>query len=44
METVGDLDFVVAATEVAPVVEWFVSRPEREGDHGAGRDQGQRPV
>ena len=27
METVGDLDFIVAATEVAPVVEWFVSRP-----------------
>ena len=26
METVGDLDFLVAATEVAPVVEWFVSR------------------
>jgi len=27
METVGDLDFIVAATEVAPVVEWFVTRP-----------------
>lgn len=27
LETVGDLDFIVAATEVAPVVEWFVSRP-----------------
>lgn len=27
METVGDLDFIVAATEVGPVVEWFVSRP-----------------
>ncbi|MBI5766807.1 MAG: DNA polymerase/3'-5' exonuclease PolX [Verrucomicrobia bacterium] len=27
METVGDLDFLVAATEVAPVVEWFVTRP-----------------
>jgi DNA polymerase (family X) len=27
METVGDLDFIVAATEVEPVVEWFVSRP-----------------
>ncbi len=27
METVGDLDFIVAATEVAPIVEWFVSRP-----------------
>ena len=27
METVGDLDFLVAADEVAPVVEWFVSRP-----------------
>lgn len=27
METVGDLDFLVAATEVAPVVEWFVGRP-----------------
>lgn len=27
METVGDLDFIVAATDVAPVVEWFVARP-----------------
>ncbi|MEZ0216328.1 MAG: DNA polymerase/3'-5' exonuclease PolX [Rariglobus sp.] len=27
METVGDLDFIVAATEVAPVVEWFVTQP-----------------
>ncbi len=26
METVGDLDFIVAAEEVAPVVEWFVTR------------------
>lgn len=27
METVGDIDFIVAATEVAPVVEWFVTMP-----------------
>ncbi len=27
METVGDLDFIVAATEVAPVVAWFVGMP-----------------
>jgi len=27
METVGDLDFIVAAGEVAPVVEWFVALP-----------------
>jgi DNA polymerase (family 10) len=27
METVGDLDFIVAATEVEPVVNWFVSLP-----------------
>ncbi|HYD85449.1 MAG TPA: DNA polymerase/3'-5' exonuclease PolX [Opitutus sp.] len=27
METVGDLDFIVAADEVAPVVEWFVAQP-----------------
>jgi len=27
METVGDLDFIVAAAQVGPVVEWFVSRP-----------------
>jgi DNA polymerase (family 10) len=27
LETVGDLDFIVAARDVAPVVEWFVSRP-----------------
>jgi DNA polymerase (family X) len=27
METVGDLDFLVATTEPAPVVEWFVTRP-----------------
>ena len=27
METVGDLDFIVAATDVAPVVDWFVTRP-----------------
>ncbi|OYV01428.1 MAG: histidinol-phosphatase, partial [Verrucomicrobiales bacterium VVV1] len=25
METVGDLDFIVAATDVAPVVEWFTT-------------------
>lgn len=25
VETVGDLDFIVSATEVEPVVEWFVS-------------------
>ena len=27
METIGDLDFLVAATEIAPVVEWFTTRP-----------------
>jgi DNA polymerase (family 10) len=27
METVGDLDFIVAATEVGPVVDWFVAMP-----------------
>jgi DNA polymerase (family 10) len=27
METVGDLDFIVAATDIAPVVEWFVTMP-----------------
>jgi DNA polymerase (family 10) len=27
METVGDLDFLAAATDVEPVIEWFVSRP-----------------
>lgn len=27
LETVGDLDFIVAATEVTPVVDWFVSQP-----------------
>ena len=27
METVGDLDFIVAAEDVAPVVEWFVAQP-----------------
>ena len=26
METVGDLDFIVAATDIAPVVEWFVAQ------------------
>ena len=26
LETVGDLDFIVAASDVAPVVEWFVTR------------------
>ena len=26
-ETVGDLDFIVAASEIAPVVEWFVAQP-----------------
>jgi DNA polymerase (family 10) len=26
LETVGDLDFIVAAGEVGPVVEWFVTR------------------
>ena len=27
METVGDLDFIVSSSEVAPVVEWFVGLP-----------------
>lgn len=27
LETVGDLDFIVAATEVTPVVDWFVALP-----------------
>jgi DNA polymerase (family 10) len=27
METVGDLDFIVAATEVAPVMDWFCAQP-----------------
>ncbi len=27
METVGDLDFLVAAADVAPVVEWFTTLP-----------------
>lgn len=27
LETVGDLDFIVAASDVAPVVEWFVAMP-----------------
>jgi len=27
METVGDIDFIVSATEVNPVVEWFVAMP-----------------
>jgi DNA polymerase (family X) len=26
METVGDIDFIVAATDVGPVVEWFVTQ------------------
>jgi DNA polymerase (family 10) len=28
LETVGDLDFLVAAEEWAPVVDWFITRPE----------------
>jgi DNA polymerase (family X) len=28
METVGDLDFLVATTEPAPVVEWFIKQPD----------------
>ncbi|MBI4624225.1 MAG: histidinol-phosphatase, partial [Verrucomicrobia bacterium] len=27
LETVGDLDFIVAATDVTPVVAWFVAMP-----------------
>jgi len=27
LETVGDLDFIVAATEIDPVVEWFTGQP-----------------
>lgn len=27
LETVGDLDFIVAAEDVTPVVEWFVTQP-----------------
>jgi DNA polymerase (family 10) len=28
LETIGDLDFLVAAREIAPVVEWFTRLPE----------------
>ncbi len=28
LETVGDLDFIVAATRIGPVVEWFTTRPQ----------------
>jgi DNA polymerase (family 10) len=28
LETVGDLDFIVAAAEAGPVVAWFTSQPE----------------
>jgi len=28
LETVGDLDFLVAAEEWAPIAEWFTARPE----------------
>lgn len=28
LETVGDLDFLVAAAEWAPIVDWFTTRPE----------------
>jgi DNA polymerase (family 10) len=27
LETVGDLDFIVSATEIAPVVDWFTQMP-----------------
>lgn len=27
LETVGDLDFIVAASEIEPVVNWFVAQP-----------------
>jgi DNA polymerase (family 10) len=27
LETVGDIDFIVAASDVAPVVDWFVAQP-----------------
>jgi DNA polymerase (family X) len=27
METVGDIDFLVATTEPAPIVDWFVAQP-----------------
>ena len=27
METVGDIDFLVAMTDPAPIVEWFITRP-----------------
>ncbi|MBL9212270.1 MAG: DNA polymerase/3'-5' exonuclease PolX [Opitutaceae bacterium] len=27
LETVGDIDFIVAASDVAPVVDWFVALP-----------------
>jgi DNA polymerase (family X) len=28
METVGDLDFLVATTDPAPIVQWFVTQPD----------------
>ena len=42
LETVGDLDFIVAAADVAPVVNWFTGHGGRAGGHRQGRDQGER--
>ena len=38
LETVGDLDFIVAAHEVGPVVAWFVAQPGVQEVVAAERD------
>jgi len=35
-ETIGDIDIVVAATEAAPIMDWFVSMPKVEEVIGHG--------
>jgi len=41
-ETIGDLDFLVASTEIAPVVAWFTTLPQVREIHGARGNQGER--
>lgn len=36
LETVGDLDFIVAARDVAPVMQWFTTRPGVQEVTGSG--------
>src|SRR5258708_444798 len=43
LETIGDLDFLVAASDVAPVGEWVTRLPEVQEETAQGETKSRRP-